>query len=339
MADFVELGRLFVDYDESDQRENENTSFVDHLFSARSWDQLLEGRCTVIIAEAGTGKSEEFRQQTRKLIAEGKPAFYAALDLLAKLPLPTAITIGKANFDAWQAGDEHGYFFLDAVDEAKLLDPRDFAVAVANFASAVEAGKGRYSLVVSTRPHAWQANADRTMLAERLDLKVVAEYTTDRETLTDSGDIDEVEGTTGAETSETRQASPVSVVRLAGLSSHQVRTFARAKGVERPDDFIAAIEQANAEVFATRPADLPGLIALWKRDGRIGQYSDVVSYNVEMKLSEQNPAYKGRGIALEHAKLGAQALAAAATLSGRISFLLPDEFYLRQGKVQFNRSC
>ena len=78
-------------------------------------------------------------------------------------------------------------------------------------------------------------------------------------------------------------------------------------------------------MFATHPADLPGLIALWKRDGKIGRYSDVVRYNVEIKLSEQNPAYKGRGIALEHANLGAQALAAAVTFSGKISLFLPDQ--------------
>lgn len=325
MPKYVELNRVFVDYDDSHQGENEATSFVDFLYAAKSWDEVLGAPCTVVIAEAGTGKSEEFRQQTRRLIAEGKPAFYAALDLLAKLPLRSALTIGSSvAFDGWQQGGEHGYFFLDAVDEAKLIDPRDFAIAMANFGAAVEPGKTRYSLVVSTRPHAWQANADRILLADRLDLKTAAEYSKGDEKPVGSGELDAIEESAATSTSETKEASPVAVVRLAGLSANQVKTFARANGVENPDDFVDAIEKANAEVFATRPADLPGLIALWKRDGKIGRYSDVVRYNVEIKLLEQNPAYKERGIALEHATLGAQALAAAATLTGRTSFLLPD---------------
>ena len=165
--------------------------------------------------------------------------------MLAKLPLRTALTIGKAaDFDAWQAGSEHGYFFLDAVDEAKLVDPREFAIAIANFASAVEAGKGRYSLVVSTRPHAWQANADRTMLAERLDLKPAAEFAQDKETHAGSGEIDTADESTEVETAETKQVPLVSVVRLAGLSTER-SGFARAKGVEKPGDFITAIEHAN----------------------------------------------------------------------------------------------
>ncbi|SCB21898.1 hypothetical protein GA0061099_100366 [Bradyrhizobium yuanmingense] len=332
MAPYVELDRQFVDYDEDDEAENESTSFVD-LYSSKSWDQILQARCTVVMAEAGTGKSEEFRQQARRLIAEGKPAFYAALDLLAKLPsLQSALNIGTAeDLLTWQRGEEHAYFFLDAVDEAKLADPRDFTIAITQFADAVGPNNTRYSLVVSTRPHAWQANADRAMLAERLGLQSVtdvAEEAKDPARTTDGGEEDGVsddDGLDGSATSGTEKSPPVNVVRLAGLSTEQVSKFAAANGVDRPEAFIAAVEHANAEVFATRPADLPGLIALWKRDGRIGNYSDVVRYNVEIKLSELNPAYKGRGIALEHAVLGAQALAAAATLSERTSFLLPDE--------------
>ena len=80
---------------------------------------------------------------------------------------------------------------------------------------------------------------------------------------------------------------------------------------------------------------MPGLIALWKRDGKIGKYSDVVRYNVEMKLAEQNPAYKGRGIALEHAELGAQALRRRYTLGADILFAA-GRSNLRKSQVQLN---
>jgi len=64
MSTYVGLNRLFVDYHDSHQGKNEAISFVDFLYFAKSWNELLEAPCTVVIAEAGPGKSEEFRQST-----------------------------------------------------------------------------------------------------------------------------------------------------------------------------------------------------------------------------------------------------------------------------------
>jgi hypothetical protein len=308
------------------QGENESTSFTDHIYGGKTWEQLLAQPCSVVIAEAGTGKSEEFRQQALRLIANGKPAFYAALDLLAGVSLADALTIGSSEALAqWQTGTRHGYFFLDAVDEAKLANPRDFEKAIIEAAKVLAPGKGRYTLVISTRPHAWQANADRSMLAQRLGILPSPEKS--EATVSDpdfSGDereiLEHMEGK-----SKTTTEPAVAIMRLAALSRAQVRKFAEENDVEAPDEFIEAIEHANAEVFATRPADLPGLIDLWKKDKKIGRYSDVVKHNIELKLSDTNPAYQGRGIAVDRAMLGAEALAAAATFSGRVAFLLPDK--------------
>jgi hypothetical protein len=41
-----------------------------------TWEGLLKYRRVVLLAEASSGKSEEFRAQTEKLKKEGKAAFF-----------------------------------------------------------------------------------------------------------------------------------------------------------------------------------------------------------------------------------------------------------------------
>jgi hypothetical protein len=105
----------------------------------------------------------------------------------------------------------------------------------------------------------------------------------------------------------------------------RVRTFAGARGLTEVDDFITAIERADADVFATRPADLPGLIKIWKEQHRIGSYTEVVLGNIEFKLSEYNTTHQQFSIAADRALEGAEMLAAAVTFSRRTSILVPDQ--------------
>ena len=107
------------------------------------------------------------------------------------------------------------------------------------------------------------------------------------------GDDAELE-TTGGD-AETQPA--IQIVQMAPLSEQQVRLFAAARGITDVDAFMDAIERADADVFATRPADLPGLINLWSKEGRIGRYSKVVPRNIELKLEEANPAHERDTIA------------------------------------------
>jgi hypothetical protein len=332
VSQYIPLDRRFVPFDPKLQGERGDHSYGLGSMSGgpgKGWQEILAGGgCTVIIAEAGNGKTAELRHQASSLRAAGKAAFFAPLELLAGLALERSLEIGTADdLHAWKTGKDQGYFFLDAVDEAKLRDPRDFERAIRNFLEGIEALKERVTVVVSTRPHAWQAYADKALLVELLALppaRTEPERSSTR--LGDDGE-EEVEGP-GAETGEsdgTGSRPDVTVLQMAPLDAARVRIFARARGAADIDGFMRAIKRADADVFATRPADLPGLIKMWEETGRIGSYRDVVLNNIELKLAEENPAHRHYAIAADRAMEGAKLLAAAVTFTKRTSILVPDQ--------------
>lgn len=334
MDNYIDLERRFVAFDPKTQGEQDQHSFRLHaLFNAgKSWAEVLNHPCTVIIAEAGNGKSVELRHQAMLLRGRGEFAFFCNLGILAKMPLSRALEVGSAQeLSDWQQGTAQGTFFLDAVDEAKLADPRDFQSALAKYLDAVEVHRQRVTTILSTRPHSWQAYADRAMFAERLGLPPPgtvskAEITPGdepivSETASDEPDAGNEEGT--------RQdpPSPLAVMQLEPLDEARIRIFARARGIVDADldAFITAIERADADLFATRPADLPGLIQIWKEKRAIGSYSEVVARNIELKLAEFNTMHQRFSIAFERAMAGAEALAAAVTFGQRAAILVPDQ--------------
>ncbi len=117
----------------------------------------------------------------------------------------------------------------------------------------------------------------------------------------------------------------ITIVQMTSLNEEQVRTFSRAHGVTDIDKFMKAIERADSDAFASRPADLPGLIKIWKDTNRIARYSQVVANNIKIKLSEENPTHgRDSPIAPGRAYEGAKALATAVTLAKPTSIRIPD---------------
>ena len=271
----------------------------------------------------------EFRAQTEQLRREDKPAFFCRLEILADEPFEDALELGtRQEFQVWKDSDARGYFFLDSVDEARLTCPRAFERAIIHFVKAVEPYKDRLTVVISTRPHAWLAQADRAMLKNWLafpeETQTVSTDASDPDFNHESRSPVLENGMTG--TVETEKSSAVAIVQMEPLNPGQVRIFAAAQGVEDTDGFMQAINHADADVFATRPSDLPGLIDAWKKKERLGSYSEVVLRNIELKLSEENPIHGSQApLSQDRALEGARVLAAAVTLTKCTSILLPDD--------------
>ncbi len=346
MDNYIDLDRRFVAYTPKIQGEPDQHFFRLHaLFNAgKNWAQVLEHPCIVIIAEAGNGKSIELRHQAMLLRRRGEHAFFCNLGLLAKMPLHRALEVGSAQeLGCWQQGTAQGTFFLDAVDEAKLADPRDFQSALANYLEATETYGQRVTTILSTRPHSWQAYADRAMLAARLGLptpgtvsKTKAEITPGEEPITSPTSSNEPEDADDDQDTTQAALSPIAVMQLEPLDEARIRIFSRARGIADVDldAFITAIERADADLFATRPADLPGLIQIWKEKHAIGSYSEVVARNIELKLAELNTTHQRFSIAFERAMAGAETLAAAVTFGQRTAILVPDQPVAEELKAQ-----
>lgn len=336
MQDYIQLDRKFVEFDERLQAaESDDFLFAlsSSLLTGKSWSDILNNRCAVILAEAGSGKTTELRAQTERLRSEGQSAFFCRLEILADESFEDALEIGTSqDFQSWRDNDAHGYFFLDSVDEARLISHRAFEKAVRHFAKVVKPHMHRSTVVISTRPNAWQAQADPDMLKRRLDLPEEVKTASDDDTLPEP-DVAEVHASlfpeefeTAGDNTRNMEKNSFVIMQMSPLNQSQVQIFSEAKGITDLTAFMEAINRADADVFATRPADLPGLIDAWKKNERLGGYSEVVLRNIELKLSEENPVHGPQApLSQDRALEGARVLAAAVTLTTCTSILLPDD--------------
>lgn len=331
MAGYIQVGRRFAEYDPAASTEADDFSFLysDDYSAPFTWADLLKRKACVVLAEGQSGKSEEFKQQALALCASGKFAFYCPLESLLSLQLATALEGGASpELGRWLVSNEPAWFFLDAVDEAKISGPRHFDRAIARAMETIGPHLARAHILISSRPHAWDATADHIMVSQRLGLPQPEERSQARSEHDDDATIDEsVQIEPGAATEKSEKVPAVlQIFRLAPLTRPQVLEFARAQEVPDIDDFIRAIERANADVFANRPDDLLGLIALWKTTKRIESYTKVVHSNIERKLAERNPQHEHAAkLTPERTMIGAEQLAAAVTLSRKLGLIVPQQ--------------
>ena len=332
ISDYIELDRKFVAFDEDSQaEERDDLLFARPALSGteKSWADILHNQRTVVLAEARAGKTTELRVQTKKLRSEGKAAFFCQLEILAEESLENALEIGTPQqFRTWAESDAPGYFFLDAVDEARLASWINLEKAVRHFREAVESHLARLTVVISTRPNAWQFQADPAMLTGLLSFprqKQLVRNETNGSGFNYEGSALVRENETTC-IIETDNSLPIVVMQMAPLNQSQVRIFAETKGVANIDAFIEAIESVDVDSFATRPADVLSLIAHWKDSDSLGSYTEVVARDITLKLAEENPRDSAQSpISAARAYEGARVLAAAVTLTKRSSILLSDD--------------
>jgi|SRR5579872_3380827 len=75
------------------------------------WDAVLAHRRVVLLAEAGSGKTEEMREQARLRTASGQSAVYATVEDVARDGLDGALdTRDRARLAAWRVGNDEGWF-------------------------------------------------------------------------------------------------------------------------------------------------------------------------------------------------------------------------------------
>ena len=78
---FVELNRTFSDFQENTDEEQ---AVFDSYLAAYSgggttWDDLLASPCSVVLAEAGSGKTWELLNQCQTLRDKGRTTFFVRL--------------------------------------------------------------------------------------------------------------------------------------------------------------------------------------------------------------------------------------------------------------------
>lgn len=246
---FHELSLKVGDTDEFDYR---NLRFGKHL----RWSDLLAEYRTVILSEAGAGKTEEIRHAAQSLRQNGKPAFFLRLEHVAD-DFEISFEEGNlAEFDQWLVSGEEGWLLLDSVDEARLREPKDFERAIRKIGVRLSAALQRTHIVITSRGTAWRPVTDLKLCQKHL------------RHVSTSASEDEQEGTSGEAETHFR------IVALDDLGRNQIEIFAKARGLADPKPLMEAIERADAWSMAARPDDLNELIEYWEHNKRIGNRSN-----------------------------------------------------------------
>src|SRR4051812_35991132 len=130
----VQLGRRFYDIGDGDELDESEALHVLPT-AGESWSVVLARPCAVILGEAGSGKTTEFRLAHQQLVAEGKFSFAVTVEDLAVLGVDGSL-VGRAReqFEAWKLDGAEAYFFFDSIDESHLNGQR-LSTALRRFAS------------------------------------------------------------------------------------------------------------------------------------------------------------------------------------------------------------
>ena len=121
MTTAIPLDRRFEEWSETEASDPELRARWGFKHQNQTWDSLLTKQRVVILAEAGSGKSEELKEQAACKIAAAEFAFYATVQDVGRKGLKEALhPRDRGKLDEWQKANSPGWFFIDSVDEAKF---------------------------------------------------------------------------------------------------------------------------------------------------------------------------------------------------------------------------
>lgn len=312
--DYISLDRRFLPIPQNQEATHDNELYS-LLISDKSkaWDDLdIEFRC-VILAEAGAGKTEEFRNRAGHLAKQNKPSFFIRIEDIAA-NFYEALEIGeKEQFTEWLNSTGEAWFFLDSVDEARLDNPRTFEKALRHFAKVIKSSAHRAHIYISSRPYAWRQKEDRKLLEEILF------FAAQKQT-------EETE-------QEDKPQSALSVYTMIPLDRERIRRFGIGRSAKDIDLIMQEIERTNLWSLAERPFDLDGILDKWTDDRKIGGRLDLLRHNINTKLCEKHNIDRSQRqpLNLAHAKEGARCLAAAVLLCGESGIKIPDSTSKKNG--------
>jgi hypothetical protein len=315
----IELTRTFSSATgEQDDGEDWRHYLVGSAKGGLTWEDLRDKPLTVVLGQAGIGKTVEFELEVQRLRSSGKAAFFVALNQLVNpQSWSRALAESYDGYGQWMASNETAYFFLDAVDEARLKGQSDFEQALSEVRLALGKRMSRVHFVISSRPPDWSIDGVRAAVDKYLGKPIATALSALKETPASAI------GTSGTTVNVVQlpaaNAIEPLVVSLEPLSKSEAKRLAEAFDVQEANAFWDTVSDGSYEFMATRPLDLGWMVRLWNEKRSLGTYRDLIEFNIENRLTEVNPSYLAEGAVLSQDQLreGSEELAAAAELSGR----------------------
>ena len=316
---FIELQRRFREVTDA---ELDNTEEFLHLDQQGygpgiGWSNLLENARVVLLADAGAGKTEEMKERVKRLFEEDKYAFFIELESLDRKRVVDLLSpAAEKRFEEWKAHREApAWFLLDAVDELKLTGGK-LDGALLQLSKDIDGHIDHARVIISCRPSDWRPSTDLATVKYRLPVPTETPVQSSDEFFASALSRENGQATSATQGKAKAPGSEaVRTVAMLPLNDAQIKRFAEQSGVADATAFLEEIRWQNARTFAGRPLDLSNLIGNWMTSGRLGTRSEQHETNVASKLKD-DPQRRDRGVlANDKARLGAERLALALTLT------------------------
>lgn len=323
---FVELNRTFHELRAVGKGDDSDVLGRFFATSSLNWDKLVLQYRVVVLSEAGSGKTQEIRNTTRRLRAENRAAFFLRLEHVVS-DFEEAFEEGTfLEFTQWlQSGDE-GWLLLDSIDEARLRSPSDLERALRKISSRTRPAMQRAHIIITGRTTAWRPKTDLALFKNQFPFSAPLREPAEA-TMSDDPDVVIVE-----EKSWEKNRPPFLIVALDELTSDQIRRFAEGKGVADVSGLLDAIERADAHTFTARPQDLSEVVGFWEDHRRIGTRLELMRNSIKRRLTErdQNRA-EARPMDATRVRMGSVLVAGAATMAQEQAVRVPDGAENREG--------
>jgi len=326
---FVELNRYFVPIAKDVDPQLEFLRFWERKAPGwLEWSDLYGYQRVVLLAEASSGKSAEFRNQAEKLVAKGDTAFCLRIEELADHGFEPALDRHDVEiFKQWRNGTTEGWFFLDSVDEARL-NRKHFETALKRFNRDLDESLERARVFISCRVTDWKGTEDRALIERLLPAwekpKDTSAKTDDYSALLDPIFKPKDRASTSWNAEPRRKPNELLVVQIVPLSIEQCRTLSGVLGVTDLDNFIDEVRRNGLDTFTERPGDVIELADYWNSYKRFGSFVTMVDHSVTQKLKEiDTHRPDNNALTLQKAREGAERLAGALTLGKSFTLRAP----------------
>lgn len=272
----------------------------------------------VVLGEAQSGKSTELKARAEELGAT-HDAWLIEVAELAKGPLHLE---GPA-LERWKDATTPGWFFLDSVDEADLLNLR-LRDALAHLRKTLGEAWRRARVVVSCRGTDWNPKVQTKVLKEFFPDTHGDRQDPQRDESADNADDVAPEGTSATVRADPNAAA-IAVVHLAPLGREQVTRLATAKlGAGDAAEFVDGLFASDLRRLATRPGDVLWFVDHWRDKGQFGQLHQILESTVTERLRDYSePREKQARTTPEQLLRAAERAAAATYLSANTAIRLP----------------
>lgn len=282
----IDLNRQFQVLDEKETSTQQLFDLLSITDGSLGWDELLENRRVVILAEAGNGKSAELMFQSEKLASNKKISFFSPLHEVAKCGLEDALYASdRVRYHDWKSSDQHAYIFLDSVDETKDAQFR-LSTALKMVADAIDGAEDRCTIILSGRYTDWDFKDD--LITLKKILKLPMEITSQKVVTSDEMLIQMLGREKLQENRETKIEEPV-VVLMAQLNEARIKTFLEASNVQNCDQLLEQLKQGNLWELARTPLDLSWLSVYWEKNKKLGTLKQMVAIYLEERVRESDP--------------------------------------------------